>query len=328
MNARFLKVTLLLVLCLTLQTQPAAAQADSASPPESPVKLIFLHHSTGGNWLADAEGNDIGGNLGRELMQNNYFVSATNYGWQAGDDAIGDRTDIGNWWEWFRGPTSETIMAAVYKESGQNVGDFGSWPRMKDPGGENAIVLFKSCFPNSDLQGSAKAAPPAIDDNPLRGQAAEGNSDFTVANAKGIYIDLLKYFATQPDKLFVVITAPPRADFETDSAYATNARAFNNWLVNEWLKDYPHKNVAVFDYYNVLTSNAGSTEQNDIGAATGNHHRWLDGKVQHLQTVKSNVSAYPSGDSHPNTAGQLKATAEFVPLLNVFYNRWRNAEGD
>ncbi len=302
-----------------------APQADDPKPPAAPVKLIFLHHSTGGNWLADSEGNDIGGDLGRELMKNNYVVSATNYGWEAGGDGIGDRTDIGNWWEWFRGPNSEAIMAGVYAENQQNFGDFGEWPRLEDPGGENEIVVFKSCFPNSDLRGNAKQAPPAIDRNPLRGEAAEGNPNFTVANAKGIYIDLLAYFATRQNKLFVVITAPPRMKEETNATYAANARAFNNWLLNDWLKDYPYQNVAVFDYYNVLTSSAGSTDENDLGNEAGNHHRWRNGAVEHIQTVNSNFSAYPSGDSHPTTAGHQKATAEFVPLLNVFYHRWKAA---
>ncbi|OQY41951.1 MAG: hypothetical protein B6240_14525 [Desulfobacteraceae bacterium 4572_87] len=37
-----------------------------------------------------------------------------------------------------------------------------------------------------------------------------------------------------------------------------------------------------------------------------------------------NFSAYPTGewDSHPNTRGQMKATNEFVPLLNYNYNRF------
>jgi hypothetical protein len=69
---------------------PASAQpADDPTPPASPVKLIFIHHSTGGNWLADPASNELGGGLGRALMENNYFVSATNYGW--GPDGIGDR---------------------------------------------------------------------------------------------------------------------------------------------------------------------------------------------------------------------------------------------
>jgi len=35
-----------------------------------------------------------------------------------------------------------------------------------------------------------------------------------------------------------------------------------NWLVNDWLAGYPYNNVAVFDFYNVLTSNGGNTNTN------------------------------------------------------------------
>ena len=290
--------------------RPVAA-ADDPSPPAAPVKLIFIHHSTGGHWLADPNDDQPAGGLGRALMANNYYVSATNYGW--GPNAIGDRTDIPNWPEWFTGPNSAAILAALYGENGQNIGDFGAWPRpATDPGGENRIVLFKSCFPNSDLYG-----------NPTDPPLPEPNDELTVANAKAVYNRLLIYFATRPDKLFVVITAPPLMASETAPERAANARAFNNWLVNDWLAGYPHRNVAVFDYYNVLTSNGGNADVNDLGAATGNHHRWRDGAVQHIQTVNHNYAAYPSSDSHPSSAGQQKATGEFVQLLNVFYHRWQ-----
>jgi hypothetical protein len=290
---------------------PASAQpVDNPNPPAQPVKLIFIHHSTGGNWLADPTNNEQGGGLGRALMENNYFVSATNYGW--GPDGIGDRTDIINWPEWFTGPNRDTILTALYTEYDQNFGDFGDWPRLtEDPGGENQIILFKSCFPNSNLEGSPNDPP-----------ATTINEDMTVANAKAVYNNLLTYFTTRPDKLFIVITAPPLADFETDAASAANARAFNNWLVNDWLSSYTLANVVVFDFYNVLTSGPGAS-QNDAGQTTGNHHRWWDGAVQHLQTVDNNVLVYPSGDSHPTRAGNEKATSEFVPLLNVYYNRWK-----
>jgi|GEM_PF-411543 len=273
--------------------------ADNPDPPAMPVKLIFIHHSTGGNWLADPNDDQPYGGLGIALMQNNYFVSATNYGW--GPDSIGDRTDIPNWPEWFTGPDSATYLNALYHENGQNIGDFGAWSRLStDPGGENTVIMFKSCFPNSDLEGHP-------DDPPL----SEPNDwEYSVANAKAVYINLLSYFETRQDKLFVVVTAPPLRKGDTTAARAANARAFNNWLVNEWLQDYPYANVAVFDYYNVLTD-------------PDNHHRWQNGRVEHVQVGKSNFSAYPSGDSHPNTEGHTKATVEFVPLLNVFYNRWK-----
>ena len=131
----------------------------ASAPPTEAVKLIFIHHSTGQNWLADGNGG-----LGQELGENNYFVSDTNYGW--GPDAIGDRTDIGNWWEWFRGPESGSYLSALYNESGQH----SSYSRSStDPGGENQVIMFKSCFPNSQLGGGLDDPVPAIDDNPLKG---------------------------------------------------------------------------------------------------------------------------------------------------------------
>jgi hypothetical protein len=181
--------------------------------------------------------------------------------------------------------------------------------------------MFKSCFPNSNLYGSP-------DDPP----ATEPNDEYTVSNAKAVYQRVLTYFATRQDKLFVVITAPPLAeseygdDAQSPAQRAANARALNNWLVNDWLADYPYANVAVFDYYNVLTSNAGNPDANDLDQEAGNHHRWRNGQVEHVQAVENNFAAYPSGDSHPSSAGHRKATAEFVPLLNVYYHRWKSAE--
>ena len=284
------------------------AQSDDATPPSQPVKLIFIHHSTGENWL-----NDGNGKLGLELMANNYFVSDTNYGW----DSLGSSTDIGNWYNWFGSGRSSTVLSELYAESAQH----SSYSRLAtDPGGPNEIILFKSCFPNSALRGSLSDPIPLIGSNPLKGQSA-GSSAHTVSNAKGIYRDLLGYFQSMPDKLFVVITAPPLSD----ATYAANARAFNEWLVdktNGWLKDYSLNNVAVFDFYNVLTTNGGDADTNDLGQAGGNHHRWLNGVVQHKSDAGSNVLAYPTGDDHPSAAGGQKASKEFVPLLNVFYHRW------
>jgi hypothetical protein len=305
-----------------------ARLADNPDPPASPVKLIFIHHSTGGNWLGDPNPDQPGGGLGRALMDNNYFVSAANYGW--GPYGIGDRTDIPNWPEWFTGPNSGAILSALYAETGQNFGGFGYWPRLsQDPGGENQVIMFKSCYPNSDLYGQPNDPP-----------APEPNEDYTVRNAKAVYNNLLTYFQTRQDKLFIVITAPPMAQGEyaagdqTPAQRAANARALNDWLVGDWLDGYPYSNVAVFDYYNVLTSNGSASrvddpqtneERNDADWDYGNHHRWWNGAEQHMQTVVNDYSAYPTDtnwDSHPTAAGHQKATTQFVQLLNVFYHRW------
>jgi PKD repeat protein len=331
--ARFLPRPLPVLAALLLSAVPAvpraAAQPIDTSPPASPVKLVFVHHSTGENWLADWSGG-----LGLALRDAGWFVSDTNYGWGPEDpDAgapIGDLTDLGHWWTWFAGPRRDTYVAALLGESGQH----SEYSRLAaDPGGPNRIVMFKSCFPNSQLGGSPSDPVPPIASNPLRGQDS-GSEHHTVANAKGIYVALRDAFASRPDVLFVVVTAPPLVPSGTDLAAAANARAFNDWLVKEWLTGYAGRNVLVFDFFNVLTSDGGSTRTNDpgvndLGWADGNHHRVRSSVVEHLRTVANDRSAYGSApdDSHPTGAGGLKATGEFVPLLNAAWHCWQGTAG-
>jgi hypothetical protein len=281
-------VTFMLLTSL-VTTAPVQAQENNPHAPEEPVRLIFIHHSTGENWLMDDYGN-----LGSSLNANNYFISDTNYGW--GPQGIGDATDIVNWPEWFGPQRSDRVLSALYGETEQN-----SWytRSLANPGGENEIIMFKSCFPNSDLWGNP-------DDPPT-----PGDYDYSVGSSKYIYNLLLDYFITRPDKMFVAITAPPLSD----STNAANARAFNNWLVYDWLADYPGSNVFVFDFYNVLTG-------------TDNHHRYNNGNIEHITDRGSNTNHYPSGggDDHPTAAGSQKATDEFVPLLNIWFHQWRSSE--
>ena len=290
-NKRIFLVSLICVISLAgLVFWPSYAQAapphqgGDSNPPDRMVKLIFIHHSTGENWLTDGYGN-----LGQTLAENNYYVSDTNYGW--GPHGIGDRTDIPDWEEWFRSDNTATYMEALFNEGDQHA----DYTRTgANPGGENEIIMFKSCFPNSDLEGSP-ADPPSAD------------GWLSVGHAKYVYNEILSYFGQHPEKLFVVITAPPLSD----RGNAANARAFNLWLLDDWLEenDYPYQNVAVFDFYNLLTGSDG-------------HHTFENGEEVH-QAAGKDTLAYPSGDDHPSKKGSQKATDEFIPLLNFFYNRWQ-----
>lgn len=270
-----------------------AADGDlNSRAPKETVRIIFVHHSTGENWLRD----DYGG-LGKELDNDNFFLSDTNYGW--GPEGIGDRTDIINWREWFRSENTPTFMDALFEESGQHA-DYTR--TASNPGGMNEVIIIKSCFPNSAVSGNPN--DPARD---------EGDQ-FTVSNYKFIYNDLLKYFGEHPEKLFIIVTAPPLLGTE----YASNARAFNEWLRNDWLREnnYRLKNVVVFDFYNILTSENA-------------HHRHNNGNIEHLIDSGRNTLRYPSsgGDEHPSEEGSRKATREFVPFLNVYYHCWKGDGG-
>jgi hypothetical protein len=295
---------------------PAFGQTLNPDPPAQTVKLIFIHHSTGEGWLSDDQGG-----LAIALMNSNYFVSDTNYSW--GPDEIGSSTDIGHWYNWFLGPDHDTYCTELYAESGEH----SSYTRMEtDPGGNNEIIMFKSCFPNSTIFGNPGDAPlPKGQTNPIYGQGCCGE-DYTVANVKGLYRDLLDYFAARQDKLFILIVSPPLTQASTTSEQAANARAVANWLMTDWLADYSFLNVRAFDYYNVLTSNGGNLNTNDAGQENGNHHRYWNSAIQHIQTVANNYCSYGSSsdDSHPTPAGHQKATAEYVPLLNIWYNAWKD----
>ncbi len=266
----------------------------SSLAPESPLRLLFIHHSVGGQLFASpgpdkALADSIyathknGGGLRKKLEAAGYEVHETSYG-----SELGESTDLFDWLPKFRHKMDRVLRASGNDE-------------FYDDDRRNQIVMFKSCYPNSKFVGDGKAPG-----NPA-------GPELTVANAQATLTALRGEFAKQPKTLFVYLTAPPVAPkFASDPVWkwlarkvlgkpaaskvvaeqARRARQFDNWVKSPdgWLKDYPHKNVVVFDYYDVLT---------DGGA--------------------SNLSRYPTGggrDSHPSRAGNEKAAAEFVPFLN------------
>jgi hypothetical protein len=242
--------------------------------------MISIHHSTGSDWIASGIGN-----LGTNLNTNNYYVTEADYGWTAasmatdcGGTDIGNRTDTVNWPCWF---TNET-MPSVYTNSSHY--DYPT-NTVTDPGGECRIIMFKACFPNSEVGSS-------------------------ITDEQDIYNGLLTYFAAHQDKLFVLIIPPPEIVIES----APLTRQISNWLADRntgWLSAYAYDNVYAFDYYNVLTH-------------PDNHHRIsAEGREEHVIANSQNtLYYYAGGDDHPTAEGHQKATAEFVPLLNSWYNNW------
>ena len=258
---------------------------------EDAVQLLFIHHSCGGQLLADngersmPEGlpaaqciyltHPNGGGLRGRLEAAGYQVNEASYG-----SVVGEDTDIHHWRAKFRDQMDQILKTACQDE-------------LLPSGQTNRVVTFKSCYPNNRFVGSGR--PPGDPD------AAE----LTVANAQAAYRSLLPLFEQHPEVLFVAVTAPPRAEptpqgwrakikrwFSGAPKDADMARQFNTWLADEesgWLASYAEQNVAVFDHYNILT---------DAGA--------------------TNWSAYPTGDgkdSHPSAVGNAKAADAFVTFL-------------
>ena len=267
------------------------------TPPKQPLQLLFIHHSCGGQLLATPgsdEGTNCiyrshpnGGGLRARLEQNRYVVHEASY-----NSRIGQNTDIFDWLPKFRNEM-ERVLACDFQDHSYS------------DGRRNQIVVFKPCFPNNDFR--SEGSPPGDPNGP----------ELTVWNAKAAYTAVLDEFKKRPEVLFVCVTAPPlapkngaqplwkrmaktllgRNDNLTTNAHnlmtsAPLAREFNNWLASPdgWLRNSDTTNVAVFDYYDILTDHG-----------------------------KSDLSQYSTGrgyDSHPSRVGNEKAAEAFVPFLN------------
>ena len=315
MRARFNSVSVATILLLALSAGGCAEQKISetnettikemdmskykTSKPKRVMRCLFIHHSCGGQWLAErGEANEMypdtclytshpnGGGLRSLLQRNNYEVHEAAY-----KSAIGEKTDVCDWNEKFRDRFSEILVCdgqdALYKDSSL----------------KNDVVVFKSCFPNNEITSEGKE--PGDPDSPVK----------STANYKAAYTMLLGYFRKHPHTLFVCVTAPPlvqnvpsRAkEFmkniigaeDSVKAFGERARRFNNWLKDAekgWLEGYELKNVVVFDYYDLLTRQG-----------------------------ESNYLLYPTNsgnDSHPSAKGNYLATQKFIPFLNKTVNRF------
>jgi len=277
-----------------MKRNPEPVVRKNAPPPARPLALLFIHHSCGGQLLAEKgsrEGKDSiytshpnGGGLRRLLEENNYVVHEASYG-----SDVGENTDVCHWHAKFKGQ-----MDAVLRTKMQN--------ETLEDGAQNHIVMFKSCYPNSwiDTDGQEPGNPDAC--------------AHTTANYKAAYQALLPAFAERPDTLFIAVTAPPLAQpkgnvvknlvkrmlgrDDVPEKVGPRIRGFNNWLKDGkagWLSGYPLDNVVVFDMYEVLTGHG-----------------------------QSNWSVYPTEggtNSHPSSEGNQQVAAEFIPFLNQAVDR-------
>ena len=328
----FILIIIILITFFFLKTDILSETKDglNPNPPTEKIKLVFIHHSTGEDWLNR-------GDLRKELNRNNYYVVETNYDWGPNDldvndgNPIGYHTDTGHWYNWFLGPHRDVYLNALYKST------YTTEPNtISDIGGDAKVVMFKSCFSSLQVIYGNPDDPPLSksEKNPIYGRGCMDDWAYTVSNIKGLYRDLLDYFKIRQDKLFIIITTPPSLEVSVGKELASLLRGINNYLVNDLLKNYPYNNVFVFDYYNTLTSNGGNYLKNDLNSSTGNHHRYREGKIEHTINFKNDCLAYGSDtdgdnipdDNHPNPEGHKKATYEYIQLLNIAYNRWKSGE--
>ena len=257
-------------------------------PKPGPVvvdDLIFIHHSVGQHWLNHS--------LHAALLAKPYVDERNDicYGTDMSPDADrpdsladtpGDATDMYHWIRWFND----------YLEGVRSHGCAD---------GVNRIIMFKSCYPNSDVveEGAEPGSPFAAWGSIVNYKAVYRHPDGsgnTYDRDSYTYLPLEDVFAANPGTLFIPVTAPPLCWEDTSEGNAAHARAFNNWLKGEWLEGYVARmglhNVAVFDFFDVLAHPDGdpADRRNRLRSAYGGE----------------------TGNSHPNDAGDAAATAAFA----------------
>lgn len=263
--------------------------------------LVFIHHSCGNNWLNDG--------LHDTLLAKSYIDERNDitYGTDISPDTSrpdslsstpGDKTNMDHWIYWFNDYLN-------------NVKNHGCTD------GFNKIIMFKSCYPGSDIAGDGtEPGDPFSSTKILANYKAvyrhyNGPGEIYTDNGY-IYKPLQDIFAENPDILFIPVTAPPLHYTATNDANAHRARMFNNWLKNDWLNDYNSEhpglnNVAVYDWFDFL---AYSNDHSD-----------------HPNRLKGEYGG-GSGNSHPNTLANQESTVDFATGTNNFIDTAWNTYND
>jgi hypothetical protein len=190
---------------------PDADTSLGKSPGANPGKLpktlsmVWLHHSTGDALLK--------GGLLAALRDDGVDFHDINYDEAAVDGyVVGDHTDIPDWTKTFNTPKYFDVVKSWERPAGAKPHD---------------IVMFKSCYPNSNI-----------------------TSDAMLAEYKQVFEGLLPTIRANPQILFIGMSTPPLVKAKTTPEAARRARAWSRWLTTEYARD--QKNLKIFDLFDAL----------------------------------------------------------------------------
>jgi hypothetical protein len=179
--------------------------------------MVWHHHSTGDNILA--------GGLLAALKQNNIEFYDINYKEaKVGDYVIGDHTDPPDFPKNFNNESYFDVIKA--------------W-ELKGEKKQHDIVMFKSCYPASNVDGEQK-----------------------LEDYKKYYLSLLPTIKKHPNILFIAMSTPPLVKKKTSAESAKRARAWSKWITGEYVKMAP--NVKVFDIFDALAIREGQPDENTL----------------------------------------------------------------
>jgi len=222
--------------------------------------IFFLHHSTGRNLIEE-------GNV-RNAVQAYNLARGSEVGfWDHDYNYIGLRNPDG------------TYLGYSYNIPGDNTYPDGLHELWTTSNGartailqQHQVIAFKSCFPTCDI-----------------------TSDAMLQQYKNWYLDMRDVFDQYPNRVFVIISPPPRHRLATNATVAARARAFANWLGSaEYMSG--HANLRWYDLFDRMA-------HPDDGSAQANCLRY------------DYERSHSNSDSHPNVYANQSEAPEFTQFL-------------
>jgi hypothetical protein len=181
-------------------------------------KVLFLHHSTGGNvWY--------GGNVASWFSSYN-SAHSTSYD-------VAERAYPNTPYPWANYPYDywNLWINGACNSSDSNIECMNTMAAAYD------IIIFKHCFPGASVV------------------AANGNPDVTsstqtLANYQLQYRALRTMMDSYPNTKFIVWTLVPLHRLATNASDAARAKQFVDWVKDTWLTESgSHPNIFVFDFW-------------------------------------------------------------------------------
>ncbi len=226
--------SLFAAICILSSFTLMQPMTSTAKDLESLTKILFIHHSTGGNLIRQ-------GNLRKLLFEKDPSIELWDHGYNLYSSKFFSkllapytfRTGISN----SKGTmTGEDYDIVISNNSPKEYAEIFSRDPT-DPTLKNIlsydVILFKNCFPTSKIDSDTKLAEHIKYYNQIR--------------------DSLKKY---PEKKFIVFTPPPLRSEATQPEYAHRARALADYMTSDsYVKE--SDNLKVFDFFDLLADREG-----------------------------------------------------------------------